>query len=423
MFNQCKRVALATLLIAFATVPGQSFPAEGLSLTQAEALAIERDPGREALEARTRAMIERAVAVAQWPDPQLRFGFANLPVDSFSVSQEPMTQTIVGLRQPIPTGALLDAREAGMLAMASGYQAEEGERERRVRRTVREIWLELTYWTETERTIVETTTLFTSLVDVTRSLYAVGRSNQQDIIRAELELDRLRERALHAAQRADELRAALAEWLGTPAAGMLALDLPQWRTVPARDALMAQIQMHPRVASRSARLEVATASVDAAEARYRPSWAVDLSYGLRAGQDLDGTDRSDFTSLMVSLDLPLFTSDRQDRVRGAAQADRSAAHAERVDVTRQLTAELDIALAAWHRTSARLVVYDEALIRQTQLQSRAALNAYQADVGDFADLMRAYIAILNTELERLRLAVDQRRAWVAIDYLGDLDDA
>jgi outer membrane protein TolC len=419
-----KRSALTITSLALAvTLFSHPVVAEGLSLTQAESLAIERDPGQDAFEARAQAMVERAVAAAQWPDPQMRFGFSNLPVDSFALSQEPMTQSIIGFRQPIPSGALLSAREEGMQAMARSLEARGGDRERRVQRTVRELWLEIAYWTETQRTIDETVVLFTQLLDVTRSLYAVGRQNQQDVIRAELELDRLRERSLRAAQRTDELRAALTEWLGPQADSVLDLRLPSWGNVPERGQLLADLELHPLMSAFDARLDAADAGIAAADARYSPNWAVDLQYGLRRGQNLDGSARSDFTSLMVSLDVPLFTRNRQDRERDAAASDQVAAHADRVDIARQLTAQLDTSLAAWHRTEARLALYDQSLIRESVLQADAALNAYQTDVGDFADVMRAYITVLNTSLERLRLAVDLRRAWAALDYLGDLDHA
>ena len=58
-----------------------------------------RDGGLDQLRARRDALGESAVAEAELPDPQLRFGALNVPTDSFDLDQEPMTQVQIGLRQ------------------------------------------------------------------------------------------------------------------------------------------------------------------------------------------------------------------------------------------------------------------------------------------------------------------------------------
>lgn len=418
MSSICERLAL---MFFISIAPFGLAAQEPLRLVDAEALAIERDPGRAALEARADSMMERSIAAAQWPDPQLRFGLANLPVESFSLSQEPMTQTVIGLRQVIPATDVLRARSSAARSRAAGFASQRQERARLVRKSVRELWLELAYWTEVERSIRESTVHFESLVDVTRSLYATGRSNQQDILRAELELERLRERGLAATQRSDTLRAELARWLGPRALGPLDLSVAGHDRLPDRKTLASGIEEHPLVGLHDARVNTAQAELDAADAGYRPRWSVDLTYGLRAGRDQIGRDREDFASLMFSVDLPIFTDDRQDRERGAATAERRAARAERMDTVRELTTKLDVAIAVWQRTGERIEVYDE-LVRQSELQSRSALSAYQADAGDFGDLMRAYIAVLDARLERSRLTIERQHSWVEIAYLGGLGD-
>ena len=52
---------------------------------------------------------------------------------------------------------------------------------------------------------------------------------------------------------------------------------------------------------------------------------MDVTYGGRGGNNPDGSSRTDLLTLMVVMDVPLFTRNRQDRVVAAQVAESSAA--------------------------------------------------------------------------------------------------
>jgi hypothetical protein len=96
----CRLVAVTLFLFSGA---GNIF-ASGLTIDEATRLAITEDYTLQSLRARGESMSELAVATERLPDPQLKLGFANLPTDTFNLGQEPMTQTVIGLRQKFPRG-------------------------------------------------------------------------------------------------------------------------------------------------------------------------------------------------------------------------------------------------------------------------------------------------------------------------------
>ena len=49
-------------------------------------------------------------------------------------------------------------------------------------------------------------------------------------------------------------------------------------------------------------------AVELAEQAYKPGWALDLNYGYREGNLPSGEPRSDFVSVAVTVDLPIFRS-------------------------------------------------------------------------------------------------------------------
>ena len=75
-----------------------------LDLNQAEQLAIASDPLIENLKATSRSFEEESFAADTLPDPKLRFGAVNVPVDGFDMKQENMTQLKLGIQQNFPAG-------------------------------------------------------------------------------------------------------------------------------------------------------------------------------------------------------------------------------------------------------------------------------------------------------------------------------
>jgi outer membrane protein TolC len=169
-----------------------------------------------------------------------------------------------------------------------------------------------------------------------------------------------------------------------------------------------------------AQIAAREAAVDLANESYKPGWALDLGYSYRDGSLVDGTPRSDFISLSVTVDLPFFHKNRQDRTLAAALSERRAATDTKEQLTRRLTSRLDAESARWRDLNRRLSLYESRIIVQTADQARAALVAYQSESGDFADVMRGYIDDLNVRLDHIRLQVDRAQSYAVLANLGGI---
>ena len=80
------------ITIFLACLPWMAVAATGatLSLKEAEQIALDLDPMTKVFAARAEAYTEQAVAEGQLPDPKLKLGTVNVPVDSFDIEQEPI---------------------------------------------------------------------------------------------------------------------------------------------------------------------------------------------------------------------------------------------------------------------------------------------------------------------------------------------
>ena len=390
-----------------------------LTIAEAEDLARAGEPGQQALIARAEARQEQAVAAGSLPDPVLRVGLANYPIGGGSFSTEGMTQAQLGLRQSFPRARAQGT--ARLRAEAEAFSRGADARGRDVLSAVRIAWLEAYYSQRAWMLVSESRPFFADLVTITRSMYAVGRKTQYDVLRAELELSRLDDRLIEAERARSEAQARLSRWLGQDAYRPVAMKLPGWDAPPSLEVLQASLDAHPSIAAARAGVTAQQAAVEIAEENKKPGWALDVGYGYREGFLPDGSPRSDFVSVSVSVDLPFFSKNRQDRKLAAALGSRRAAIASEAELVARLSSELDSEYARWSDLTRRLGLYETQILEQSKGQAQAALLAYQSDTGDFSDVMRGYIDDLNTRIEHVRLQVQRAQSRVALANLGGLE--
>lgn len=412
--------AIALTLGLVIGAPAQAQQWLPLTLTEAEDLALDQEPGQAAFFARAEALEEQSIAAGQLPDPKLRMGIANLPLEAGGFSTEGMTQAQLGIRQSFPPGKTRAVSTRQIQSLAAEMTENADARGRDVLTSVRNAWLETYYWHRAHTIVSESRPFFSDLVTITRSLYAVGKKDQQDVLRAELELSRLDDRLIEISKQRSRARAALSEWIGGESSRSIAEKLPSWERVPALEALRTDLATHPALQAADARIDARRAGIDLAKERYKPGWALDLGYGYRDGSLPTGGPRSDFVSLSVTVDLPLFRKNRQDRGLAAALSERRAADESKDELLRRLNSQLEAEYARWQDVSRRVGLYERLILTQAKDQANAALAAYQSEAGDFADVMRGFIDDLNTRLDHIRLQIERAQSYAVLANLGGL---
>ena len=408
---------LTRLLLVLLSTVTSSVQAD-LDLTEALRLALADDPVIMASEARARALGDVAVADGQLPDPKLKTGIWNLPLDDFDVSREPTTQWRLGVNQAFPRGDTLQYKQQQSEWMARAEQANTGVTTRKLIRDVRKSFLELSYQIQAERVISETRALFAQLVDITLAHYATGRVSQQDVLRASLELSRLDDRTTRIRNEADKGRAALMKWIGDAASLPIDSNFPELPALPAREAIEAALHEHPVIRAETAKLEASNRKISIAREQYKPGWSAGLEYRKRFGENPNGDDRADMMAAMVTVELPLFPKKRQDKRLSASIQQAESVQLTRDDKLRELKRMLDADYANWQRLGERATLYESQLLRESTANAQASLNAYQSGVTEFTTLMRARITELDVRLADLRIRVDRAKAQASLLYLA-----
>jgi len=414
------RLTLALALIAFLTVAAHAQSTIPLTLAETEDLALASEPGQQALQARAAALNARAVAAGQLPVPTLQLGLNNFPIESGGFSTEGMTNAAVGVRQVFPAGKTRSISATRFSLLASELDENVVARNRDVLMTVRNAWLEIYYWNQAHELVSDSRPYFDDLATVTRSLYAVGRKSQQDVLRAELELSRLDDRLIEIERQHSGAQAVLSEWIGQDAERPIAENFPGWNSIPQYEELRLALQQHPVLKASDTKIAARDAGVTLAEQRSRPDWSVGVGYSYREGALSSGEPRSDFISLNVTVGLPFFRKQSVDSSLSAALHERTAAEASKQQVMRELQSQLDAEYTHWRELTRRLALYETRILGLARDHAEASLLAYQSDRGDFADVMRAYVDDLNTRIDHIRLQVERAQTYATLANLGGL---
>jgi len=381
--------------------------AADLTLEEAAQLALKEDYTLQSISARGQSMSELSIAAEKLPDPKLKLGFANLPTDTFDLDQEPMTQAVIGVQQVFPRGHTRALSSERLNQSVARNEAEVEDRRLQVLLAVREAYTQVYLQRERQEVLQQSIVVFTDLADITRDYYATGRAHQQDAVQAQFELSRVKERLLGIRQQEEQARARLAELIAADAYRDLEEDWPLIGQPQTAQQLTAGLSEHPRLRAWQHEIAKSRTSEELARQAYKPGFAVDLAYGARSGQNTNGTNRSDLMSVFVTMDIPLFTANRQDRVLAASIADTSATEFARDDIYRSMKARIEENSATLTREQERLEHYREYLLPEAAFNAETAFEEYQDAVGDLTTLMRARIGEYELKLSYAALIADE----------------
>jgi outer membrane protein TolC len=412
-----------TLQLAAPSFAATALAATGLSLKQAEQFALQRDTLSKSFKQTELAFTDQARATDTWQDPRIKFGAQAVPIDSFDLEQENMTQLIIGYQQMLPRGDSLAHASESMMAMARTQTARGQQRERQVLMKVRQIWLDVVLQKKTLDIIQANRLLFEQMLDISQAFYASGRQQQQDVVQAELEISLVDDRLEQARSELVVAEANLAKWVGEEnmlngvAADSADLQLPGLLEL---SELKRRLENNPELAAMREQVIGQQKKLDLADDQYSPQWGFDITYGYRQGNNGNNPlndDRSDFLTAMVTLDLPIFTKNKQDRKVSAEKQRLQATRYQQLDVNRELLKRLLAVTGRLQKLKDRHQLYEEKVLPQAKQNAEVSLSGYQSGVVSFFTLTRARVTELNTHLADLKIDVAYNKAFAELQYL------
>lgn len=377
---------------------------EVLTLTQAEQIALAANPALAGVAAKAEAMAAVPSQAGALPDPRLGLNAMNLPVDTFDLDQEPMTQMQVSLSQAFPFPGKRGLRREAAEHEAAAASAAVGEQRLRILGDVRATWWKLFALDRSLAIVRENQGLMRDFVEIARTKYKVGAGLQQDVLLAQLELSRLLNDELRLVSRREAAAAAFNALLDRPVVHTVQVaTVPENDRLPelpkTNDLLHTAVRNRPLLAGQRELVEAARDRADLAKKDYYPDFRLGAAYGFRSTPDrLTGETLPDFLSIMFSVNLPIYSGSRQDKA--LEQRRNEVAHRQFMlgDSLRSVEAAIAQQRAQYVAAREQVLLFSTAILPQAEQTVESMLAGYQVNEVDFLNVVNAELRLFNSQV-------------------------
>ncbi|HUO81425.1 MAG TPA: TolC family protein [Gammaproteobacteria bacterium] len=388
-------------------------PLDGLDRISAESLTdavLVRNAGLDAMRAALDAARARVVPAGALEDPELTYGFAPQTVDGFRTPGGDFRgpNQRIEISQGFPWPGKLDLREkaARFEADAAGEDVEALRLE--LAAAARTVFAEWHYAHRALAINAATQELVDELRGSAESRYAAGIASQQDVLQAEVELERLKAERLQLTRERIQIVARINGLLNRPPQTPLPAPagLPHARPVPSFEVLReAALAEHPELQLMSNRIAANEARAELAKKEFLPDFKVFTGYNSLWDEHVKRW------IVGASINVPI-GRDKRRAALGEARANTRRLEAQLEDRRYTLLSALEQAHAAVAESVATVALYRNELIPLSIENLDAARAAYSAGGGRFLDAIVAEQRKLEAELglERARADYLMRRA-------------
>lgn len=400
---------ISILIAVLIATPLAAQPAPSVDSLVAEALA--KSPALAAARSRLAAAREMEAPASALADPMVEAMVQNADFPSYTIGTEDMSMAGVEVRQPLPYPGKRRARAESARAESALRGTEIAELERRVASEVRSLYGRI-YAMDRERQSLTAARELVELLTATASArYASGESEQESLLKAQLQVTRLEEQLddLEAGRRA--MVAELNRWLDRPGEAPLGeiTALPDVKD-PAGSWETLAVEASPRV-------RVARAAIEATERRLAVA-RLDLKPDLSPAAGL--TTRGSLgpvLTLRVGVELPFWKRQKQEPMIRSAEAEVEMARQELRDAEAMARAEAARLEAEWVRAERQILRYREGILPQTSTAFDAARSSYLAGRGDFSTVVEDFNLWLEARVQLARREADRFAAWAGLEAL------
>ena len=390
-----------------------------LTLERAVGLALADNPGLAKITARARALAEVPAQVGTLPDPVLSLNALNLPTDTFSLSQEAMTQMQVGVGFTLPFPGKLNLREqaADFEAKAADFDVEEMRLV--LVKNVRSTWWNLFFLDRSLSIVQRNQVLLRQLARIAETKYKTGEGMQSDVLLAQVELSKLLDIEISLKASRQTQVAALKALLDQPAEARITLPDQADESLPPTMNMEALRKMaldtRPVLFSQRNALEVAHTRVALAKKDYYPDFKLGAAYGFRSGNNPNGSARANVSSFTLSMNLPIFSGTNQDRALAQRRADVMKEESGLEERIVQVQTEIEQALSDYRAGREQASLFKTGIIPQARQMTASMLASYQVNKVDFLNLVRAQVTLYNYETQYWKALSSGWQAWARLE--------
>jgi len=384
-----------------------------LSLDEAITLALNNNPKLDVAESKFNAMLNIPDQVGALPEPRLMLNAVNLPLDSFSLNQTPMTQIQIGISQDLPYPGKLSLKMDVAEQEALAKKEEINSTSTRITYRVKYLWWRLFFLDRSLDTLASNVDLLREFIDVAETKYTVGQGLQQEVLLAHVELAKIEDNQLQVDAMRLKTQAMLNALLNRDSSTRISIDkdipLELHNTKKLANLIELATSERPEVKQALLKISAAKKRVELAEKDYYPNFKLGAIYGWRQ-------DETGLGSVQLSMNLPFNIEKRQDKKKDQRKQEWLEKKYVLEDIKNSVEEQIYKALTDYDQSRKQTSIYLERILPQANQTVESMLAGYQVNKVDFLSLLRSQVNLFNFQTQYWQSFSNANQALAAIEY-------
>lgn len=395
MFAYLQNVQKLALLLIFILPAACMAQENAVSLEDLIHQLMEQNPQIQAAQSRFQAALDRPPQEKALPDPVVSFVSKNAsgnPVPFKKLGSDPLSSIGFMWEQefPYPGKLKLSGKVAEKEADSAGA-AVDTERWTVVSE-LKQAYFEYFRADRSLSILKDSMDFLKQMESISESQYAVGKTIQQDALRAQLEISILNQRVVNLEREKASAMSAINRMLNKPVDSPLPApaDVTQTMVNLPLDQLQQFAAQSPMVREKASMLDREKLNLDLANKQKYPDFMTALEYD-------NSPNYPDMWEIRFGVKIPLYKSKQNS---GIAESAHNVTRAEKdLQATRQETAfNIQNEYLQVQSSEKLLALYQEAVIPQSKLTLEASLSSYQVGKADFLTTLSNFRSVMEYKI-------------------------
>jgi outer membrane protein TolC len=385
-------------------------------------VALSQNPSIQAARKKMESLAHQVSVAASLPDPMLNVTALPEPIQTAAGQQE----LVVAANQKFLLFGKLDSRASLAESQTNVARAQLAAVELATIAKVKRAYYELYFIQQATAITEDEQKLLVEIREVANTRYKAGRTSQQDVLRADLEISNVENELIRLRQQLTSGQARLARLLHiAPQTQVAALDNLLEEQAPRDLELLQQqaVTARPELHAQLAAIRRDRSAVNLARLDYKPDVSLGLSLVDIAEYGISGVSNGrDAFLLSAGVNLPIYRKRLDSSVRSAEA--KVVAAAREYDSLRDGTLEEVTDLFAQARSQEEmLLLLQEDILPKARQTLEVSSQAYNVGEVDFLQLIDNWRQLLRYEISNRRLEASLRQTLAELERVvgGMLD--
>ncbi len=419
MKKNLKLKLLVLIISAFLSMTFSSVAGSDKNLDSLISIAIKVSPKIQELRYNKEAAVDRIPQNSNLPDPMLTLGLMNMPVKTFSFSEEPMTGKTIGISQAFPFPGKLGSIERWQAIDTSVVNEEIRETENDISKNIKDLYYKLIYVRKSLSATDSIRKLLKSIRDVVNVKYSVATASQQNLLKVQIEFTNLDDDILDLKSSELELINKInAYLLRNSETEIITGEFPNPDSfgLGKNDLLEMAKSYSPSLKILELQKEKSVLSSKVSNYNYYPDFNIMLEYAQR-NTLYNNISQSDLFSASLGISIPLNYGGKISAQIQEALALKESYISEYNAMLQSLDGNFGASVSTIARLESRIKLQEEGLLPQAEENLNSSLTAYRVGEIDFINVIDAEKMLYDIEVKLYHLKSDYMIDLVELEFL------